>query len=494
TQHPALRAPEAARFTCLQVRHEARNNLGAEVHTALEQLLGPVARAGADLPEALGGLAPSPVAPAMARDDGDNDFYRNTFTAVPATLPYRPKTVDGHGLRLHPKPTVHGTQSAIVVRDGAPVQTDRDHRIQVQFAWQRGNDASGQQPHPGGDDNAPGSDGAWTWVRVATPWAGDNWGGVVVPRRGQEVLVAFLDSDIDRPVVVGTVYNGRGQDDAQHNQVTGGGGGATGNAAAWFDGNEHAAVFTGFKSQALAQSQDGSGGYQLLRLDDTPGEGRAQASTTQHETTLTLGHLKGGEDNVRGNDRGFGAELSTQAGGALRAGAGLLLTTEIGSPQLAADRTLAQLAEGEQLLQALADTARGQQATLPDDPDTLPAQATLQAGQESRGGPSPGRAAGGGGNQPVAAGEGEGPAGPAPLAGGPGPRPAQAARQGVQESLRATQQGSAAGGEGDQAIGGGEGEVPGWNAPQLIAGSPDGVLSLTPADQAWVSGTQTTLL
>src|SRR5690606_32324044 len=81
--------------------------------------------------------------------------------------------------------------------------------------------------------------------------------------------------------------------------------------------------------------------------------------------------------------------------------------------------------------------------TLPDDPDTLPAQATLQT---------------------------------------------------VQESLHATQQGSAAGGEGDQAIGGGEGEVPGWNAPQLIAGSPDGVLSLTPADQAWVSGTQTTLL
>jgi len=443
TQHPALRDPEAARFACLQVRHEARNNLGAEVHTALEQLLGPVAQAGAVLPEALSGLAPSSGAPVMAEDGSDNDFYRNSFTAIPATLPYRPKTLDGHGLRLHPKPTVHGTQSAIVVSDGAPLQTDRDHRIKVQFAWQRGNDASGRQPHPGGDDNAPGSDGAWTWVRVATPWAGDNWGGVVVPRKGQEVLVAFLEGDIDRPVVVGTVYNGRGQDDAQHNQVTGGGGGATGNAAAWFDGNEHAAVFTGFKSQALAQSQDGSGGYQLLRLDDTPGEGRAQASTTQHETTLTLGHLKGGEDNVRGNDRGFGVELSTQAGGALRAGAGLLLTTEPGSPQLAADSTLAQLAEGEQLMQALADTARSQQATLPDDPDTLPAQETLQS---------------------------------------------------VQESMRATQQGGAAGGEGEQAIGGGEGEVPGWNAPQLVVGSPDGVMSLTPADQAWVSGTQTTLV
>lgn len=442
TQHPAFREPEAGRFTCLQVRHEAHNNLGADIHTALEELLGPVAQAGIDLPDALAGLAPSSTAPAGS-DVDDTDFYRNTFAAIPAAVPYRSRTVDGHGLRLHPRPTVHGTQSAIVVSDGAAVQTDRDHRIKVQFAWQRGADASSGHAHPGGEDNAPGDDGAWTWVRVATPWAGDNWGGVVVPRKGQEVLVAFLEGDIDRPVVVGTVYNGRGQDDAPHNQVATGGAGTTGNAAAWFDGNAHAAVFTGFKSQALASSQDGSGGYQLLRLDDTPGEGRAQAATTQHETTLTLGHLKGGEDNVRGPDRGFGVELSTQAGGALRSGTGLLLTTEPGGPQLAAERTLAQLGEGEQLLQALADTARSQQATLPNDPDTLPAQTTLQ---------------------------------------------------GVQESMRATQQGTAAGGQGEQAIGGGEGEVPGWSTPLLVAGSPDGVLSLTPADQAWVSGTQTTLV
>ncbi|WP_414556046.1 type VI secretion system Vgr family protein, partial [Stenotrophomonas forensis] len=109
---------------------------------------------------------------------------------------------------------------------------------------------------------------------------------------------------------------------------------ATGNAAAWFEGNDHAAVYTGFKSQALADSQGGTGGYQQLRFDDTPGQGRAQLSTTQHETTLTLGHLKGGQDNVREGERGFGVELSTQAQGALRAGRGLLLTTEQGAPQM----------------------------------------------------------------------------------------------------------------------------------------------------------------
>ncbi|MEN1943495.1 type VI secretion system Vgr family protein [Luteimonas sp. MJ293] len=442
TQHHALRDSKEREFVCLEVMHQARNNLDAQMQDALEQTLGPVAMAGADLPA---GLSVDGMGAGRGQWEAgvDTDFYRNRFTVIPGDVPYRPTTADGHGIRLHPKPTVHGTQSAIVVSDGGPLLTDRDHRIKVQFAWQRGTDASSASAHPGGDDNAPGDGSAGTWVRVATPWAGDNWGGVAVPRKGQEVLVAFLEGDIDRPVVIGTVYNGRGQEDAQHNQLAGGGAGATGNAAAWFDGNDHAAVYTGFKSQALANSQDGSGGYQLLRLDDTPGQGRAQAATTQHATTLTLGHLKGGQDNMRGAERGFGAELSTQASGAIRAGSGLLLTTEPGTQQLAAGGALSQLAEGEQLLQALGDTAASQQATLPEDPETLPAQQSLQD---------------------------------------------------VQEHLRATRQGSAAGGEGDTAIGGGEGEVPAWVAPHLLASSPDGVMTLTPADQAWVSGTQTTLV
>ncbi|WP_234420879.1 type VI secretion system Vgr family protein, partial [Xanthomonas fragariae] len=313
-QHASVAAD--ARFLCLQVRHQARNNLGADVFDALEQSLGAVAVAGAPLPPALAGLSGGD---APAQDDAEVAFYRNQFTALPATATYRPQTEDGHGVRLHPKPTVAGTLSAIVVSDGDPVQSDRDHRIKVQFPFQRGADASSALAHPGGEDNAPGSASAWTWVRVMTPWAGDNWGGVVLPRKGQEVLVGFLEGDIDRPVVIGSVYNGRGQDEAAHNQVGGGGAGATGNAPAWFQGNAHGAVFTGFKSQALAQSQDGTGGYQQLRLDDTPGQGRAQLSTTQHASTLTLGHLKGGSDNLREGERGYGAELSTQAYGAVRA-------------------------------------------------------------------------------------------------------------------------------------------------------------------------------
>lgn len=429
--HPTTDA--GARFLCLSVEHRARNNLGTEVFDALEQLLGPVASPGAALPDAISGLGP---VDAWALPE--TDFYDNRFVVLPAEATYRPQLEDGDGAQMHPKPRVHGTQSAIVVSDGEPLLSDRDHRIKVQFPWQRGSDASGGLSHPAGEDNAPASGGAWTWVRVMTPWAGDNWGGVVLPRKGQEVLVGFMEGDIDRPVVVGALYNGRGQVDAAHNQVAGGGAGATGNAPAWFDGNTHAAVYTGFKSQALGASQDGTGGYQQLRLDDTPGQGRAQVSTTQHDSTLTLGHLKGGEDNQREGERGFGAELSTQAYGAVRAGQGLLLAAEPGNAQLAAPQALSQLQQGEELLKSLADSARIQQAGLPKDKDELPVQQTLAQ---------------------------------------------------LQEQLKATQTGSA-----QAEFGGGEGEVPGWNAPNLLASGQAGVLSLTPADQAWVSGTQTALV
>jgi type VI secretion system VgrG family protein len=427
TQHPQAGNDG---YACLQVWHRARNNLGAEVFDALEQALGAVAAPGLALPATLAGHA-------CIADESWPEVYQNRFVALPVSVAYRPRTEDDRGVRLHPRPTVAGTQSAIVVSDGEPALADRDHRIKVQFPWQRGADASSGQAHPAGEDNAPGLGSAWTWVRVSAPWAGDNWGGVMLPRKGQEVLVAFLEGDIDRPVVVGSVYNGRGQADAAHNQVGGGGAGATGNAPSWFDGNEHAAVFTGFKSQALAHSQDGSGGYQQLRLDDTPGQGRAQLSTTQQQSTLTLGHLKGGQDNVREGERGFGAELSTQARGTLRGGQGLLLSSETGRQQLSAGQAQAQLAEGQQLLQTLAEAARGQQAQLPGEPQALPADTSWTA---------------------------------------------------LHESLQATQQGSAAG-----AIAGGDGQAPGWSAPVLLGSGQAGVMSLTPADQSWISGTQTVL-
>ncbi|MBC7700506.1 phage baseplate assembly protein V, partial [Aquabacterium sp.] len=101
--------------------------------------------------------------------------------------------------------------------------TDRDGRIKLQFHWQRGASSSHRLGHgsPTLDaDNAPASDASGTWVRVGQGWAGANWGSGFIPRLGQEVVVAFLEGNIDRPVVIGAAYNGQGSGNAQGNEVS----------------------------------------------------------------------------------------------------------------------------------------------------------------------------------------------------------------------------------------------------------------------------------
>ncbi|MFB3830026.1 MAG: type VI secretion system Vgr family protein [Bryobacteraceae bacterium] len=112
--------------------------------------------------------------------------YENRFTAIPHAVPFRPR-------RITPVPLVRGTQTATVVGPaGEEIYTDKYGRIRVQFHWDR----EGKK-----DVNSS------CWVRVATLWAGKQWGMVHIPRIGQEVVVDFLEGDPDRPIVIGSVYN-----------------------------------------------------------------------------------------------------------------------------------------------------------------------------------------------------------------------------------------------------------------------------------------------
>ncbi|HTO88055.1 MAG TPA: type VI secretion system tip protein TssI/VgrG [Thermoanaerobaculia bacterium] len=112
--------------------------------------------------------------------------YVNTFSCIPLALPFRPQ-------RLTPKPFVQGTQSAVVVGpSGEEIFTDKYGRVKVQFHWDRQ-----------GKFNAESS----CWIRVASAWAGKQWGMINLPRIGQEVLVDFIEGDPDQPVVVGSLYN-----------------------------------------------------------------------------------------------------------------------------------------------------------------------------------------------------------------------------------------------------------------------------------------------
>jgi type VI secretion system secreted protein VgrG len=99
-----------------------------------------------------------------------------------------------HPLLSTQKPALPGIQSATVV--GPPdseVHTDKLGRIRVHFHWDRYKSTE--------EDSS-------CWIRVSQAWAGKGWGVIAMPRVGQEVLVTYVDGDLDRPLVIGIVYNG----------------------------------------------------------------------------------------------------------------------------------------------------------------------------------------------------------------------------------------------------------------------------------------------
>ncbi|MEG1681521.1 MAG: type VI secretion system Vgr family protein, partial [Stenotrophomonas sp.] len=101
SQHPQVAGDTA--FLCISVRHQARNNLDADVFDALEQTLGSVNQRALALPAALAGISNG-----AERNDIDTGFYDNQFVVIPAEVNYRPQTEDGHGVHLHPRPSITG--------------------------------------------------------------------------------------------------------------------------------------------------------------------------------------------------------------------------------------------------------------------------------------------------------------------------------------------------------------------------------------------------
>lgn len=453
--HPVLKVTQA--FVCLRVEHEARANVDADVHGAIERRLGGIPPAvDIDAWGAEGGAF------AGLHDRGHvssrNDtgrVYGNAFVALPVEQAYRPQENGAHGVRSHPEAVMPGAQTAIVVGADAPVHTDRDHRVRIQHHAQRGRNAASREAHPR-ESNAPGDHGAGTWTRMMTPIGGDNWGGVAVPRVGQEVWVDWLEGQPDRPVAVASLYNGLGNDDAQHNARAGGPGGSTSNAPAWFAGNGHAAMLTGFKTQDLGQSQQGTGGYRHFMMDDTAGQSSVHLYTTDSRSGLMLGHLKSMNDNVRQADRGYGAELKTNASGAVRGGAGVLIAAAAGVDQMDASDAARVLGDSHDLLDALAQAARAQGAESGASP---PLSAQADASLPDRAGASSSTLA------------------------------AVAGLRDGKQAISATKAGSAS----SQAIGGGDGSATAWSRPHLLAYGQDGVVAASAKSHVWLSGTETVL-
>ena len=217
---------------------------------------------------------------ATSDTDGFRQGYRNHFRATPWDVPYRP-ALD------HPKPKVLGSQSAVVTGPaGEEIYVDALGRIKIQFHWDRE-----------GQSDAHTS----CWVRVASNWAGQNFGAISLPRVGMEVLVTYLEGDPDQPLVTSCLYH------AVHLPPY---------------------KLPDFKTVATLKSKEykGSRGNEL-RIDDTTSEISIALRSDHAASALNLGYLTHPRP-AGGQARGEGFELRTDRQGALRAAGGLLLTTE----------------------------------------------------------------------------------------------------------------------------------------------------------------------
>lgn len=113
--------------------------------------------------------------------------YRARFEAVPLGVPYRAR-------RKHAWPHIFGVISAHIEADTAGdfAQIDDQGRYKVKFPF---------------DVGTHGGLGASRWIRMAQSYAGAGYGQHMPQHKGTEVLIAHVDGDPDRPLIVGAVPN-----------------------------------------------------------------------------------------------------------------------------------------------------------------------------------------------------------------------------------------------------------------------------------------------
>jgi len=103
---------------------------------------------------------------------------------VPGMAQWRPAAL--------PKPRIDGPQMATVVGPpGEEIYCDEWGRVKVSFPWDR---------------ESASNEFSSCWVRVSQFWAGGSWGSMAIPRVGQEVLIQYIDSDPDQPMICGRTY------------------------------------------------------------------------------------------------------------------------------------------------------------------------------------------------------------------------------------------------------------------------------------------------
>jgi type VI secretion system secreted protein VgrG len=214
----------------------------------------------------------------------DEEPYSGRYEFLPFTVPFRAPQVTQ-------RPVIHGPQTAVVCGSGE-IDFDDDGCIMVQFHWDRDKVESRR-------------------VRVAQVWSGKSWGGHFIPRVGQEVIVQFIEGDPDRPMVIGTVYNG-----------------------------EHAIPYTksserevsGFKSN----SSTGGGGFNEFVFDDKKGSEKVRVHAQKDLLATVL------NDEIRDTkhdlSRHVGNNETAKIDNVLKIEAGNLIEIIVGQSKITMDK------------------------------------------------------------------------------------------------------------------------------------------------------------
>jgi type VI secretion system secreted protein VgrG len=122
-------------------------------------------------------------------DDKDKTQYFVQFSSIPKDHIYRPN-------KSITKPRINGIQTAIVskgdnnTKDSAN-EIDVNHLGEIRVIMHF-------------DYNRP----TTCYIPLSNIYSGDNYGARFLPRVNSEVIVSYINGDIDRPIIIGSLHNG----------------------------------------------------------------------------------------------------------------------------------------------------------------------------------------------------------------------------------------------------------------------------------------------
>ena len=268
---------------------------------------------------------PITLQPNTSHDNDDNNVHQITACYLP--FPHHHHIPYGEQLAKlgQPHPSLTGLMSASVIdTNSSAITHDRNHRAHIRYHWQ--------------SDYSNGSDSAH-WIPIASHLVADHMGQTHPLRHGQHVLIDFIGGDITHPIIIGSTHNGQGNSDAQHNSIVSDSGSIDATSPAWFINQSHAYPIDGIKTQSIDSSRTGeankdslNNGYNQLLFDAHPESPQINLYSSSYQSSLTIGHLYQHTDHTRGQARGQGISIETQAAANVQGSTGIHISSRQSDP------------------------------------------------------------------------------------------------------------------------------------------------------------------